>query len=327
MIFAGTALLGATTKTEGSKPSTAGDKTSSYVTPPTMMENVGSVRLSDAVFYTLYVTNETDESQRDYVANGLPMTGQNISWDRFTVMVADFEGNCEASQIANIKETSHILLRRRESESDDWHTVSVRVVNDASDYLVTYYDRFNKSGTQYQYVLVPIVSGQPGGYLPGNMTDFVESVFHGIYVADKDVLWGTPFDPSYTKNRIRETNVVTTLASRYPVVVSNGGANYDAGTASGLFVPYIDGSGRPSDIDLKNGLAYRDSFYDFLTDGRPKIFKTFDGLIKIVQIDGEISEDNSEFYLTPITSFNWVEIGDVNSYEDMDANGLLEYVD
>jgi hypothetical protein len=54
--------------------------------------------------------------------------------------------------------------------------------------------------------------------------------------------------------------------------------------------------------------------------------KTGDGLIKMIEVTSDISEDDSNTLL-PTTSFSWTEIGDPESYDDLYDNNFIEYDD
>ncbi len=63
---------------------------------------------------------------------------------------------------------------------------------------------------------------------------------------------------------------------------------------------------------------------DFIADGIPKILKLFDGRIWLVQTTPNPSDTAEESYNNRYITFTWVEIGNINSEEDLYYLGLSE---
>ena len=302
-------------------------------TSPSPVDDVESIKISNAYFNWLYATNEpVDEDthvryQEVYDDFVDPPYGEKddpeapATWGTYTMLSAHYHNKCDASGGNDfVSHTSEVLLRRRESEDDPWLTIAIRPVDEASDFLIDYYDRFCQAGHDYQYIVVPVVNGEEAEYLTGNMSEFVHTQFDGIYLSDINENWGTGFNVKYTRERNRQSSVVTTLGSKYPTVVSNGMIDYYSGTVTGFFVDYsID----TKEMDLEGNVAYRDAFIDFLQNYNPKILRTYDGIMAMVQIDGNIQEDAQDTYLVTNITLNWVEIGDATDYDALLANGFL----
>ena len=77
--------------------------------------------------------------------------------------------------------------------------------------------------------------------------------------------------------------------------------------------------------DVDNGWKYREDINDFLTDGKPKILKNFEGKIWIIYIlEDTIDETQKDHYQNVVTSFDWNEAGDANNTADLYYNGFID---
>lgn len=83
----------------------------------------------------------------------------------------------------------------------------------------------------------------------------------------------------------------------------------------------------PHDQDMlpvpEHGAALRNTLDEFLTDGYPKILKTFDGDIYMAAITGDISRNNGQHYQNVGQSWEWVEVGDPNDCGDLYDYGFI----
>ena len=71
---------------------------------------------------------------------------------------------------------------------------------------------------------------------------------------------------------------------------------------------------------------YRKRFREWLCNGKPKILKYYDGRIFLISVTDTVSDDDSEHNYKNITSWSWVEIGDVNSTTDLINSGFMEEI-
>lgn len=133
----------------------------------------------------------------------------------------------------------------------------------------------------------------------------------GLFIGndDKQYVAQANFEVEHERNTMVE--YVTTLASKYPYRVSNSAANYSSGTARGLFMRYNPNNNTLTP-DYDHTLATE--IIDFLTDGTDKILKTHDGLAFCVGINSNPKEEYSEFMGAHLVSFDWTEIGSIESY-------------
>ena len=103
--------------------------------------------------------------------------------------------------------------------------------------------------------------------------------------------------------------------------------NYSTGSVTARFLE-LDNN---CDIkDLEHNYYYQEKIIDFLSESCALVFKNYDGFMAIVAIDGEISNDPSDYSPAPKLSFNWTQIGDADDYEQLADYGFItggdEYV-
>ena len=64
---------------------------------------------------------------------------------------------------------------------------------------------------------------------------------------------------------------------------------------------------------------------DWLTNGEPKILKMHDGRIWMININGNVTLDSGEHFKKVRVGFEFVEIGDPASTEDLYNNDFVDY--
>lgn len=149
-----------------------------------------------------------------------------------------------------------------------------------------------------------------------------------MFLIEDNIVWGTNITDGYcdTTRNIPSSNVEL-LNRKYPIFVRNTIANYDTGTCKGSFVPLVDEEScelaYDSEYDYQR-IKYQREFMDFITDGVPKILKMPDGRLWIIQVTPNPTDTANQHYNNREISWTWVEIGDVNSEEDLYYLGLSD---
>ena len=104
---------------------------------------------------------------------------------------ADFDGKFDAGNTGfSLRNTDHIVIKRRELGSTQWVVVYVKEINQISDFNISFTDKYARSGTEYQYSVSSYTNGIENSFIIGN----VYSEFDGYYITDKDCLYGTVYD-------------------------------------------------------------------------------------------------------------------------------------
>lgn len=280
---------------------------------PTNINNLNSVQIQNGVYDELYITKDVSQ---DYNTN-IP------EWNYDTIFDAKFEGNLSAGNLQFLSNTiSEIRIKRRKKGDFNWITIGKIVINDFSDINnIVFNDYFNENNIEYEYAFVPVVEGAEGEYIINS----VFSQFDGIYIADIDSIYKMYSGVSYgATTRVQQVGVFEPFGRKYPIIVSNSKLNYEQGSMSGNVLPSNYLEERVFDkIEIKKE---KNAILDFLTNGKPKILKDWNGNIWCVFITDSPSveyDKNSSLSLVSI-NFNWTEIGDLNIQEDWDNNDLVK---
>lgn len=239
-------------------------------------------------------------------------------WTTDTILNANFNGNLMGGDIEYAVDTiSKIRLKRREKDGA-WITIYEKEVFKAEDLTFTYYDEIAKGrNTEYEYAISPVV-----GVMEQSMTTVsCVSEFDGAVITDGETSYHILLEPSVTQtNRTRPCTVIQTMNGKYPFVFYNGDTNYDSGTFSGIVIEYDDDT---DTFDFDGGDSYRVKFLDWLLDGKSKILKMYDGRIWMIAVSGEITQSSEEHYDKVTISFPFVEVGSVESTNDLYNNGFI----
>lgn len=281
---------------------------------PTGIENINYVELKNGIYDDLYITKATDFE----LSNECPK-----EWDFDTILWAKFNGNTNAGNVDwNLETTSHIVLKSRNEGEFKWKTIFVKEVHDTNDFVINYPDYFIASGQTVEYAIVNVLYGSEGNYATTKITP----KFTKMFLIEDNIVWGTNITDGYcdTTRNIPSSNVEL-LNRKYPIFVRNTIANYDTGTCKGSFVPLVDEEScelaYDSEYDYQR-IKYQREFMDFITDGVPKILKMPDGRLWIIQVTPNPTDTANQHYNNREISWTWVEIGDVNSEEDLYYLGL-----
>lgn len=268
---------------------------------------VKDVEIQNGVFDKIMLTKKTGTKMGDF-----------LTWDYNTLFDADFRDSLVAGNVSYmLSQISAMRVKRRKKGEYRWVLMFEVPINKESDLVFDKYDRYAANDTEYEYALVPVLNGREGYLNPST----IKTKFYGCFILEKDKGFSTDLDVKRgTIVRNKPANVVTTLSGRYPYIVSNGDTDYESGTFSMMFLPKADNQ----DYTKEGAMEYRERVKDFLNDGEPKIIKTEDGRIWMVAVTNGVTEEHGEIEGYVHHSFDWVEIGDPESAEDLYNNNFID---
>jgi len=242
----------------------------------------------------------------------------NKIWDFNTVFHAMFQGNLLAGNVDFVvSQVSSMRVKRREKGTYKWTTLFQVPIAGINDLLFERFDRFCRAETEYEWALVPVING-----IEGNLSiNSIVSDFDGMAICEKDTTFLTPLDVKYSRQRNRNSSILNSIEGKFPSVIINSQNCYDSGTASGVFIQLNE---ETCEFDLDGGWKYRDDFLDFLSDGKPKFLKLYNSNAWIISVIDNPAENNDEHPDKVVTSFSWVQVGDINSSQDLYDNGLVD---
>jgi hypothetical protein len=275
----------------------------------TNVSEINNVLIQNGIFTDLFMTKNTTYTY------SLSIDG---TWDFDTVMYAKFDGNLHAGNIEFVaNQVSMLRIKRRKQGTYDWTTLYEVPILTTDDFNFERFDNFARSGTKYEYAVIPII----GGIESGLIINSVESNFEGLFIIEKDRAFGTELEVDVSADKNAPYSIVNTINRKYPYYVKNGNNNYYSGTATGLFIEKVNGD---YEVNPQYDWERSHSIMEFLSDGQAKILKNDDGRMWMVGIIGNPSERSEEIQNKKIISFDWVEIGDCESGHELYNNGFID---
>lgn len=216
----------------------------------------------------------------------------------------------------NASDIDKVVVYRQVFGTAIWNTIFEFDIEDVSELNFELLDILALGGEKYNYSIDLMADGSilpVQSYILDNKDPITrepkgyECWFEGMLIGNFETQYLVPLDWQVDYDRNTSVEYVNTLAGRTPYRVSNSENNYDTGSASGLFVPIIDGRPTP-----ENSHAYHKEVINFLSDGTEKILKTSDGQIWCISVDDAITVPfDDRFKGRNMIEFNWTEIGDV----------------
>ena len=267
-----------------------------------------AIQIFDGTYNQIYLSSDTS----------MTVNNLNDEWTFETKMNATFEKDLDAGNSGfSLRNTDHVVVRRREFGTMDWTVIYVQEVNTVEDLNVNIIDKYARSGVEYEYSVSSFVNGIENSYIINN----VYSEFEGYYITDKDCLYGTVYnvDGGDTTRNVT-SQVMEMLNSKYMNVVSNSALNCESGSITGAFFEVNE----DGEIDREAGLKTRTAVKNRLANKKPLILKVDDGRIWMIKVSGSISDNMDSHRDLRNISFEWVEVGDINDMRALYMNGLSD---
>lgn len=284
---------------------------------PTPVESNNVVELSGASFDGFYISKNIDA-----VPTSLPS-----DWDFDTIMLANFNDNtAEAGNYAwNLKNTSHLLVRKRIKNEYDWQTVAVHPISELKDFDFDGIDIATENN-DYEYAIFSYLNGAEGKYT----SSYVSSENNELVIADKTGIYTTILTDGYCDTTDQAPNAtVTTLYGKYPTIIRNTDAQYEEIAVTATFLPLKTESGECIDAneateDDRTRILYQRKLKNFLSNGLPKILKNVDGQAWLVYITTPPSDNADSAYNDRKLTFTCTEIGSIHSEKDLYEAGISD---
>ena len=222
-----------------------------------------------------------------------------------------------------------ILIKRKIASEFLPITIYQKNVADVSDLTVEIEDALCRNNTEYEY---KVEYRDENDVIINSETCNIVSFFNCLVLFDEDKVYTCPLNCSAINfNTIKPFVVNAPILSKKPSYYCNTMINYDEGTCQGTFVD-IDDTGRNIEFIYKDNWKYRKKFKDWLTVGNAKVIKSVSGEMWLVGIKTDTISDSSIFSDAEIdgarlVEFGWVEIGDVDSEQDLYDNNLISLID
>lgn len=282
---------------------------------PTGIDDISYVELKNGWYDTLYITKNAEVIDND---DSYP---EDFDFD--TILYAKFNGDTLAGNTSwSTATVTNLLLKSRKANDFKWKTLLVKEIKSIDDFDIDYTDYLASGETDY--AVVPVFYGTEGDY----SIVTVNAEYNRLFLIEGDKVYSTIITDGFCNTeRHITTNTLDLLNNKYPMFVRNSIANYDSGTCTGSFIPVADNNQCNLLTDEEHNvkrITYQKEIMDFLTDGVPKILKNPDGRMWIIRVIGNPTDSASDIYNDREISFNWVEVGNVSSEEDLYYLGLSD---
>lgn len=204
--------------------------------------------------------------------------------------------------------------------SDTIHGIKLHSEN--TGYVIMEHTDWYAAGREqpYEYAVSPVVNTIEKGYVK----KIVVSEFDGAIITDGETSYHILLEPKVDSVELKRTaSIVETMSSKYPYLYFGNEANYYSGDFSGVGIEF---DMTQDEFDVDGGNDYRKEISAWLTNGDAKVLKMFDGREWLIGVNGSVTTSCSAHYDKGTLSFNFVEIGSIESEDDMYSNGLSEYL-
>lgn len=278
---------------------------------PVLADSYSSITVKNGIFDHWNLTNDVSS---DY-SSEIPS-----EWDVLTVMDANFNGTLEAGNIdESLADADGFKVKRRKTDEYNWITLAYF---DSAESSLSFAlnDNIAQSGIEYEYALVPVFDSEEGEYL----TETITTKFEGVFICDMDTIYRFYTGVSYgAETRVQKIGTIEAYGRQYPIIVSNGAINYNAGSVSG----YVMSPDYDDDYnwDRLAMVETRKELKDFLVNKKAKILKDWNGNIWLMMITSNPSTSYVSDFGMGIgkVSVSWTEIGDSNTQEDLYQSGII----
>lgn len=239
------------------------------------------------------------------------------SWDFNTHLHAKFNGSTHAGNVEYSQQiVSAIKIKKRYVGDFDWITIYEKQIEKNENFNVEFLDYYEPAGRDIEYAYTAVI----GGIDMAPVSSTIHSDFSSYFICGRNgeaypMIVG--MDNAVTYNR--QSQVIVAPGRKYPYVINNGISQYYSGTINVTFIEMDE----HCQLDAENGWQYRNHLDKFLTNGEPKILKSFEGDMWMVNVVNSLPRSNSGHPQLVSHQIEWVECGDPTSTGDLYDNGFI----
>ena len=278
---------------------------------PTNVGIFNQVEIYRAIYDHIDISNDTA------ITSNIPPT----QWDFGTILDCNFNGNISGGTIKDFSSgITQVRVKKRKVGEFDWQIIKTYDISSSEDLSFVFNDYLTATNTEYEYAYVPVFGSVEGQYAIST----VMSQFDGVFICDANTIFKFNMGVEYgSTDIVQQVGAFTVLGRKYPIVMSNGLANYQTGQLSGLVLPedYED----TRKIDRIAITQRRNKLMEFLTYKKPKIIKDRNQNQWLVIIQSPSTSYLNNYGQGIVSaSMQWIEIGDAESNKDLAKAGLIE---
>lgn len=268
-----------------------------------------TVIVANGIFDHLNLTLDTNISYTTDVPQKTQQTLLNI----------DFNGSISSS----ISNYTRLLLKRKDDTTSDWINLVDMSIPTGIPTYIDYDDKFVPKGIEQTYSLIAYIDSTPSE--PVNIK--VTPSWAKYCLSDRNNRFTLNYAVIYSNHTQNIQNgVFLPIGARYPIVIQNGEGNYKSGSLQFKVLGYQYEENKR--LDRLSINKQKEDMLEFLTNGKVKCLTDFNGGIYIFKVinSPQISYDANWGNGIPTISFDWVEQGKYNNYEDMLNVGFVDYI-
>ena len=280
----------------------------SFSTSPVSPEKVEYLTIKSAIYDEVYASLDMIES--DEFDGSIPS-----EWNLNTRLHAYFKGDLHGGNV-NFTESlvESIRIKRKTSRDGKFKTIYEKVVNTKEDFAIDIMHYYAPVG-DVSFAYVPVISGGESDYI----INTVESEFDSYFICENNVSYPMVLDTNFNKKRIQRTGLIEPLGREKPIIFKGGRTNYITGDIECCFIDNKD-----CIWQTETSWDYRNTVYDFLTNGNVKILKDYFGNVWLIGVSSDEITEESDHPLHVISKFSVTECGDAYNTNDLYYNGLLD---
>lgn len=275
--------------------------------------NITNVRLLNSVVDHFNISSDTNKI----------FIETKPQWNLDTILDCDFDDNIRGGNVGfTLQQVDMLKLKRRLYGTIDWVTIFKQNIATIDDLNFDYKDYYLKSNEKYEYAIVPCLNGAEFNYIISE----VDTKFNGIFISDNTdtirLIGGAMYPADNTTQQI---GILQPYNKKYPKIITNPNINYRTLTVTGDVLVFDEDNAL--DTNRMRIVEKRRQWEEFLTNGKPKIVKDWNG----DTILGKITTPPSFSYvgkdmIIPVVSFTITEQGKYDNQEDMYNNGFYNFL-
>lgn len=237
-------------------------------------------------------------------------------WDFDTYLHALFQGDVYAGNVTYSESiVQKIKIKKRFKGEFTWKTIYEKEIHANEDFAIEFYDYYEPSNRDIEYAYVAVIANAD----TDTISTEVHSKFDSYFICNRSESYPMILDMDNTVTYNRESSTIVSPGRKYPYVVNNGIARYYSGTMNVTFIEL-----KNCEFDTDNGWDYRNKLDMFLSDGQPKILKSFEGDVWMVNIIGSLQRSVNGHYQNVSHQIEWVECGDPTLISDLYDNNFID---
>lgn len=244
-------------------------------------------------------------------------TVEKGEWQSNTAFLATFNGTLEAGNLSmGDTDVDTLRFKKRKKGEMEWLLID-EIAYEKTQQIYVVRDRLARANIEYEYCIVPVVGTVEGTPI----TNSIVAMHEGLWVVDANTSVNIFCEVDYGSIN-HNTNIATfeLLDNKYPLVIA-GELDYLSGTTSGRLLTRESWNQHKMDYEAEMNL--RESVFEFMKNGKPKIMKNNTGRYYLIAVNG-VTENPYKLDDASVTiSYNWVEIGNAEDLQTLVDCDLL----